>query len=136
MALIDKFLGKLIRAGSLTVVMPNGSRNTYGPGGGQSATIRFTDRKVVFEILKNPRLGVGESYMDGRLIVEEGTILDLLEIVTESNPWERGGKGKALGKGRIAKLKALVESVIRRFDSARPSPSITMESAPFTLSKL
>jgi cyclopropane-fatty-acyl-phospholipid synthase len=107
--LIDKFLGKLIRTGSLTVVMPNGHRNAYGPGGGQSATIRFTDRKAVFEILKNPRLGVGETYMDGRLIVEEGTILDLLEIVTKSNPWERGGKGKALGKGRIAKLKALVE---------------------------
>src|SRR5689334_22951222 len=89
--------------------MPNGSRTTYGPGGGQSATIRFTDRKVVFDILKNPRLGVGETYMDGRLIVEEGTILDLLEIVTKSNAWERGGKGKALGKGRIAKLKALVE---------------------------
>jgi cyclopropane-fatty-acyl-phospholipid synthase len=108
-ALIDKFLGKIIRTGSLTVVMPNGSRNTYGPGGGQSATIRFTDRKAIFEILKNPRLGVGETYMDGRLIIEEGTILDVLEIVTKSNPWERGGKGKALGKGRIATLKALIE---------------------------
>jgi len=109
MSVIDRFLGKIIRTGSLTVVMPNGSRNTYGPGGGQSATIRFTDRKAIFEILKNPRLGVGETYMDGRLIVEEGTILDVLEIVTKSNPWERGGKGKALGKGRLAQLKALLE---------------------------
>ena len=108
MSLIDNFLGKLIRTGSLTVVMPNGGRSTYGPGGGQSATIRFADRKVIFEILKNPRLGVGETYMDGRLIVEEGTILDLLEIVTKSNAWERGGKGKALRKSRLATLKALV----------------------------
>jgi cyclopropane-fatty-acyl-phospholipid synthase len=108
-ALIDKFLGKLIRTGSLTLVMPDGSRNTYGPGGGQSVTIRFTDRKLAFDLVRNPRLAIGEAYMDGRVIVEEGTILDLLEIVTQSNPWERGGKGKALGKGRIAKLKALVE---------------------------
>jgi cyclopropane-fatty-acyl-phospholipid synthase len=72
-------------------------------------TIRFTDRKVAFDILRNPRLGIGEAYMDGRVVIEEGTILDLLEIVTKSNPWERGGKGKALGKGRIAKLKALFE---------------------------
>jgi cyclopropane-fatty-acyl-phospholipid synthase len=31
--------------------------------------------------LRNPRLGLGEAYMDGRLVIEDGTILDLV-------PWE------------------------------------------------
>ena len=34
-------------------------------------------RKVAFDIVRNPRLGFGEAYMDGRLIIEDGTILDL-----------------------------------------------------------
>ena len=45
------------------------------------AHIWFTDRKVAFDIVRNPRLGIGEAYMDGRVIIEDGTILDLLEVL-------------------------------------------------------
>ena len=38
MALIDKLLGKLIREGQLTVVMPGGKAHSFGPGGGDSLT--------------------------------------------------------------------------------------------------
>ena len=107
MALIGRLIDKLLKRGSITLVSPDGKRETYGPGGGQALTIRFADRKVPFDILKNPRLGLGEAYMDGRLTIEDGTILDLLELVTGSVRWEEGGKGKVIGKGKLAGLKAL-----------------------------
>jgi len=107
MALIDKLVGKVVREGQLTLVMPDGKRRTFGPGGGKSVTVRLADRKTAFDIARNPRLGLGEAYMDGRLIVEEGDILALMDLVTSANPWEEGGEGrKAIGKGK-RRLKSL-----------------------------
>jgi len=101
MALLDKLVGKIVREGQLTLVMPDGKRRTFGPGGGKSVTVRLVDRRTVFAIARNPRLGLGEAYMDGRLIVEDGDILDLLELATSANPWEEAGAGrKAIGKGK------------------------------------
>ncbi|MDP9423492.1 MAG: cyclopropane-fatty-acyl-phospholipid synthase family protein [Pseudomonadota bacterium] len=101
MALIERLVGQVVRKGNLTLVMPDGSRRTFGPGGGKPLTVRLTDRKVAFDIARNPRLGLGEAYMDGRIIVEDGDILDLMELVTGANPWEEGGEGrKAIGKGK------------------------------------
>ena len=109
MSLIGRLIGKLLKRGSITVIFPDGGRETYGPGGGKALTIRFRDRKVVFDILRNPRLGFGEAYMDGRLVIEQGTMLELLELVTGSNRWEDGGKGrKLIGKSRLGALKALL----------------------------
>ncbi|MEO5774825.1 MAG: SAM-dependent methyltransferase, partial [Sphingomicrobium sp.] len=81
MAMIDTLVGKLIRKGRLTVAFPYGSERGFGPGGGPSLKVRLADRKVAFDIARNPRVGVGEAFMDGRLTVEGGDILDLLRLV-------------------------------------------------------
>src|SRR4051812_2460335 len=100
MALIGKLIGKLLTKGNITLITPGKEPRTYGPGGGRHMTVRFTDRKVAFDILKNPRLGMGEAYMDGRVVIEDGSILDLLELIVGSNRWEEMGEGrKALSRG-------------------------------------
>src|SRR5690606_21144577 len=51
--------------------------------------------------------GLGEAYMDGRLVFEDGDILALMEMVTGANRWEDGGSGrKVIRKGKNP-LKAL-----------------------------
>ena len=116
MSLIGKLVDKLLKQGSITLITADGKGQTYGPGDGKHLTVRFTDNRVAFDILKNPRLGVGEAYMDGRLIVEDGTILELLELVTGSNRWEDAGqKRKLFAKKRFGAVKAF----FRRNDPRR-----------------
>src|SRR5947209_1683982 len=98
MSLIGRLIDKLLTKGSITLLTPGKGPRTYGRGGGKHLTVRLTDRKVTFDILKSPSLGVGEAYMDGRLIIEDGTILDLLEMVVESNRWEDAAEAKELGR--------------------------------------
>ena len=108
MALIDTLLGKVIRDSRLTVIMPDGSAKTFGdPGAGKAMTVRVQDRRTLLAIARNPRLGLGEAYMDGRLIIEDGSILDLMRLVVGANRWERKGSGRAaLNKGK-SKWRAL-----------------------------
>ena len=91
MALIDTLLGKLIRKGTLTVVMPDGRARNFGPGGGNEVTVHLADRRTAFAIARNPRLGFGEAYMDGRIRIEGGDILDLMRLVVGANRWEEKG---------------------------------------------
>lgn len=101
MALIGSLIERLLPKGSITLLTPGRPPTSYGKGGGKHLTVRFTDRKVAFEILKNPRLAIGEAYMDGRLVIEDGTILDLLEMVVGANRWEDGGSSRtAIKRGK------------------------------------
>jgi len=114
MSLIGRLIDKLLTEGSITLLEPGKTPHTYGRGGGRHLTVRLADRKVAFDILKSPSLGVGEAYMDGRLVIEDGTILDLLEMVQESNRWEDATEAKALGRD----LKRLFRK-LRRNDLTR-----------------
>jgi cyclopropane-fatty-acyl-phospholipid synthase len=110
MSLIGRLVDKLLTRGSLTLIVPGKEPHTYGRGGGRHLTLRFTDRKVAFDIVRNPRLGLGEAYMEGRVIVEDGTILDLLELIVGANRWEEKGEGRrALAKGKATRtLKRMI----------------------------
>ncbi|MBD3730295.1 MAG: class I SAM-dependent methyltransferase [Sphingomonadales bacterium] len=95
--LIDKFLGRAIRKGRLAITMPSGQVHTLGtPADGfPEVAIRLTDDKVVRDILLDPRLGAGEAYMDGRIVIERGDVMQLVQLLRMNNPWERGGDIKA-----------------------------------------
>src|SRR3982751_4901576 len=107
MSLIGRLIDKLLTKGSITLLTPGKGPRTYGPGGGRHLTVRLTDGKVGFDILKSPSLGVGEAYMDGRLLVEDGTILDLLQMVQESNRFEDGAPPKAMTRDAKRLLRKL-----------------------------
>jgi cyclopropane-fatty-acyl-phospholipid synthase len=106
MSLIGRFIDQILPVGSITLIQPDGRKETYGPGGGRHVTVKLHDRRAALELFRNPRLRLGELYMDGRLTIEDGTILDLLELIVGAKPWEQGQR-KALGKGKGSWLKHL-----------------------------
>ncbi len=94
--LLARFLTRLIRSGRLTVIDANGRTYIFGPEDGQpAATMRVHDRSLHTKLALNPRLYLGEAYMDGTLTIEEGSLRDYLEIVVmnmaklELNRFER-----------------------------------------------
>jgi cyclopropane-fatty-acyl-phospholipid synthase len=72
---------RLIRVGNLRVTTGGGSTFTFGDGTGTPAAIRFTTRAAERGILIDPALRFGEAYMDGGIVVEQGSIADVLAIV-------------------------------------------------------
>jgi cyclopropane-fatty-acyl-phospholipid synthase len=103
----------------VTLRLPDGSSETFGPGGAEEVTIRFTDRTALAQLVRHPRLKLGELYMDGRLVIEQGTMLDLLRIVVGSNPWEDGRSLAPPSLGR--RIGNRVVSVARSFNDPRRS---------------
>jgi cyclopropane-fatty-acyl-phospholipid synthase len=83
----------LVRIGNLRVITAAGTSLTFGDGTGKPVTIRFSTRAAQWGVLFNPEFRFGETYMDGGLIVEQGTIADVLAIVLgqreETPAWAR-----------------------------------------------
>ena len=70
MWLLDKLLRTTIRDGQMVITNHDGSQYSYGDPAAPPLRIRFTDKDVAAHVAKDPRVGAGEAYMDGRLVVE------------------------------------------------------------------
>ncbi|HEX9882198.1 MAG TPA: cyclopropane-fatty-acyl-phospholipid synthase family protein [Hyphomicrobium sp.] len=82
-------LARLVSRGSLTVVSSSGSEFVFGDGTGEEVRARFLDPGAARAILINPELRLGELFMDGRLIMERGTIYDFLAVVLSGSSSQR-----------------------------------------------
>ena len=102
MWLLDKMLAGYVSRGELTVIDHKGRTYRYGRPDPEftPVTVRITDGRVARDIMRDPGLGAAETFMDGRLVVEEGDILDLVNIIRGSHKWEDStGSNKFLKKG-------------------------------------
>jgi cyclopropane-fatty-acyl-phospholipid synthase len=79
--LLSIFLSRFIRHGSLTVTAASGNVYTFGDGSGAPVAVRFANATAQRAVLLDPELRLGEAYMDGTLVVERGSVADLLEIL-------------------------------------------------------
>ena len=96
-------IGKLVQTGDLELETADGVRHRFGDGTGPKLSARLTDRAAERELLIDPSFYLGELYMDGRFIVTEGSLYEILELGArnlgkiEALPWV-----KAIEKARIA----------------------------------
>jgi cyclopropane-fatty-acyl-phospholipid synthase len=90
MKILTRLLGGVVRRGSLTIHYADGVVETIGSASTDfsDVTIRFTDAAAARAIVTNPELGAGEGYMNGRLILEQGSIWDLIMLVSGNSPLE------------------------------------------------
>jgi cyclopropane-fatty-acyl-phospholipid synthase len=83
--LLQFLLKTFIRRGTFKVTTARGATFTAGDGTGKTVAVRFTRPSAEWGILLDPELKLGEAYMDGSFVVEEGTIADVLEIALGQN---------------------------------------------------
>jgi cyclopropane-fatty-acyl-phospholipid synthase len=113
MWLLDRMLRRLIRSGELVVTEADGKRHSYGaPAPGRPrVAIRFTDKGAPNFVARNPRLGAAEAWMDGRLVMDEGDILALVDLIRGNAPWERGGSklGPSISRRAVQALSSRLD---------------------------
>ncbi|WP_458756259.1 class I SAM-dependent methyltransferase [Afipia sp. TerB] len=91
--LLKFVLSRFVRKGSLTVTTASGRSFTVGNGIGEQAAVRFLTPAAERRLLFDPELALGEIYMDGEFIVEQGTIADVLAIgLDQPDPSPRWAK--------------------------------------------
>jgi cyclopropane-fatty-acyl-phospholipid synthase len=80
--LLVKVLARVMGEGQLTIIDATGqSYCLKGARPGPAVTMRVHDWWTGIRLALRPRLAFGESYMDGKLTVEQGDIYDLLDLL-------------------------------------------------------
>nr|WP_295373030.1 cyclopropane-fatty-acyl-phospholipid synthase family protein [uncultured Sphingosinicella sp.] len=102
MWLLEKLLRRVVKRGELIAIDHDGKEYRFGTPDPARApvAIRLTDRRAARDIARDPRLGAGEAYMDGRLVVEQGDIVALVDLIRSNAPWDKGGRLKKKGIGK------------------------------------
>ncbi|MET1111197.1 MAG: cyclopropane-fatty-acyl-phospholipid synthase family protein [Allosphingosinicella sp.] len=112
MRLLDKMLPGLIKRGELNVIDPAGKAHRFGAPDPElkPVTVRLKDRKVAFQIARDPTLGTIETWMDDRLVLEEGEIIDLILIIRRNRRWEERTRPNEFLK-KTGKLRHLLSTL-------------------------
>jgi cyclopropane-fatty-acyl-phospholipid synthase len=81
--LLRYFLQQFIRRGAMSFTTASGAKFSCGDGTGEPVSARFLTTEAERRVLLNPELALGEVYMDGTFVVENGTIADALAILLD-----------------------------------------------------
>jgi cyclopropane-fatty-acyl-phospholipid synthase len=81
--LLRFFLGQYIQRGTIIFTTAKGTRFTCGDGTGEPVAARFLTAAAERRLLLDPELALGEVFMDGALVMERGTIADLLAVALD-----------------------------------------------------
>ncbi len=113
--MLDFLLRNYIRQGSLTVRYPGGiTRTSKWRAGDPQIGIVIQDRSALRALSWDPDLKLGELYMDGRLTIEEGDIVGLMNLLV-GNIAQVGG---ATGTHRTLRL---LRQILRAFAQWNPA---------------
>lgn len=115
--ILDRFLERGVRQGVLELARPDGSVRRFGTPtqGFPEVRIRLTDKGAERRILRDPRLGAAEAFMDRQLEVEQGDIMDLVYLLRANARWDKGGELKEQSrlKNVVNKAVTLVDGINR-----------------------
>ncbi len=82
--LLRTFLKQVVQQGTLAVETATGARFVVGDGMGSPLAIRFADSGAARRLVLNPALAFGDLFMEGRLVVTQGSIYDVLSLATSN----------------------------------------------------
>jgi cyclopropane-fatty-acyl-phospholipid synthase len=116
--MLRKTLGRLIKYGRLTVIRPNGTELQFGEAKASEplpdVAVRLKGALTSWKLALHPDLYFGELYMDGALVLERGTLWDLLELLGRNLAEQRRLPGSAAIGPLRAVLRRIQQSNSRR----------------------
>src|SRR5690606_3336091 len=120
MRLLDKMLSPLLKRGELAIIDPSGKTHRYGSPDPElrPVTVRLTDNRAALQIVRDPALGTVETWMDDRLQLVEGEIIDLILLIRRNSRWEeRTGRSKF--KKYTGRIRHFINTYNRKADARR-----------------
>jgi cyclopropane-fatty-acyl-phospholipid synthase len=123
MWLLSRLLRPVIKRGQLTLIDASGKSHEFGVADPAMPTViaRFTDAGAPNAIARRPRLGFGEAWIDGRIVLEKGDIADLLTLFRRNALWEDGGAATLRPKGLLRRAGATLLGKLDRLNWERKS---------------
>lgn len=104
--LIFKALARLIKKGTLRITTANGATLSFGDGDGAPVAVRFQSSLAQRRVLADPELRLGEAFVDGDMVLEDGTITNLLELLLSQDTTSRP---------LLSRMLAGLRFILRRF---------------------
>ena len=121
MKLLDYAMSRFVQAGTLRIIDADGRLHTYAGSPEPSVTIRLNDRKLYTALVVNPQLSAGEAYMDGTLVIEEGTLRDFLDLYMAN----RGNMPKLPGQRILRKFVKTIAKPFKRNTAVKSRQNVT-----------
>jgi len=120
MQILDKMIGKLLKRGELTIIGPDGTEHRYGSPDPElkPVTVRLADNRAAIQIVKDPALGTVEAWMDDRLRIEQGDILDLVCLIRRNSRWEER-PGRSKWKPKTSRLRHYLNTLNSRVNAKK-----------------
>ena len=103
--LVARLLTKIYKKGGIVLVDPFGQKFICGrPDLNKPLTLKILNKKLRWKLLINPDLSFPEAYMNGDISIENGTLIDFLNITFEN-----------LGRGEINTSGYLIKKILHLF---------------------
>ena len=80
-SLLKLIFAKLVKHGALEIICADGTCLQFGDGSGDKVIVRFVDKAAQRQLIMDPELKLGELFMDGRFLVDQGSIFDFLTLI-------------------------------------------------------
>ncbi len=119
-SLLAGLLRRIVKSGRLTLIGHDGRTFEIGVLSEPAIIMRLHDKRVAFELLRDPYLAFGELYMDGRVTIEDGSLADLLTLFARNLGTGSGGGHLLL----LARLRALGRRLSPRNAGARAQRNV------------
>ena len=151
--MLGKTFRQLIRHGRLTIIRSDGDTEQFGELTAAEprpdVTVRLKGALTPLKLALHPDLYFGELYVDGALLIERGTLWDLLELLGRNQvrqrsmpghsvigPWQaflgwmRQGASRRAARRHVAHHYDLPQEHYRRFLDAAAPPSTARLAMP------
>jgi cyclopropane-fatty-acyl-phospholipid synthase len=114
--LLVGFLNRFVRSGRLELVDPDGQVHVFGEAEAAPVRMRVHDKATMRRLFFQPKMALGEAYMDGALTVENAEIFDVVDLLTRN----LGVREEALN-GRAYRFAAMALRRLHQFNPAKRS---------------